>query len=82
MPKYYIKDSEDNNVYIIVADTPLLACVKAMNHGIIKDVTLKSNGHISGYYMINEFGFIDNNRPTHIYIPVKEVVKQCSKKKE
>lgn len=81
MPKYYIRDSEDqnSNIYIIMAETALAACIKAMKHGIIKNVTIKSNGHIKGYYMVNEFGFIDNDRPTHIYIPINEVVRQCIK---
>lgn len=82
MPKYYIQDSEDQSkIYIITAETALIACVKAMKNSVIKDVSIKSNGHIKGYYMVNEFGFIDNDRPTHIYIPIKEVVKQCLKNK-
>lgn len=84
MPKYYIWDSEDESKIVIIdSSSPFSACIKAVENKLFTDITIKPNGHIKGYYVVNEKGFGHDLKKDldSFHIPIKEVIQQCTKKK-
>ena len=77
MPKYYVQDQDQ--AWIIDAQSPRFACVKGLYYGIIDTIPMNDKNEIAGDYLISEKGFDD---PRGLTYPIRLAVKRCLELKE